>query len=201
MSALFLAAAVLAVLELDESMVGQFMLSRPIVAGIALGAAFSEVLLGASLGLFYEIFSLDDLPVGGYLPLNAPVAAAAALLLALGPSPVAPALAVPVGLAFGWAHARLDTRLRRRRDGLGRRIEGRMKRGQTPGLGRLAAGECLRQAGMTFGMLLAALAMRPLLERGWPLAPAGLREGLSFGLLLSPWLGAAALIHSARLAW
>ena len=199
--ALVLAAGGLAVVELDRDCAGQLMLSRPAVIGPVLGLAFSEPGLGAALGLLWEMLSLDLLQIGSHLPVNAVVSAAASLLLALGPAGVAPELAFPAGLAFGWAHARLETRRRRGRDGLGRIIEGRLARGQEPRLGGLAARELAGQALMTFCVLLAALLARPILFRNWLLAPDILRSGLHTAFMLSPWVAAAGLVHCLKAAW
>jgi len=198
---LVLAAGGLALVELDRDCAGQLMLSRPAVIGPVLGLAFSEPRLGTALGLLWEMLSLDWLQIGSHLPLNAAVSAAASLLLALGPAGVAPELAFPAGLAFGWAHALLETRRRRRRDGLGRIVEERLGRGEEPLLGGLAARELLGQALMTFCVLLAALLARPALSWAWPLAPSILRSGLRSAYALSPWLAAAALVHSLKVAW
>lgn len=194
----WMVAPVLAVLELDAAHAGQFMLSRPIVIGPALGLALGNGGLGAGIGVLCELFSLGELPVGGHLPVNATVSAGAALLLALGPGGVPPELAFPGGLALGWIHKRLETALRRRRNRLGRVVEERLSRGEKPSLGGLAARELGMQALMTLAVLVLAVMARPLLGQGWPLIPETLRDGLKAGFALSPWLGLAALVVSLR---
>ena len=186
--ALVAAAGALSVLELDVAEAGQLMIARPIVLGPLFGGAFGRLELGAGLGLLCELFSLEELPVGGNLPLNPAVAVGAALLLALGPAPLAPALAFPAGLLAGWVHAGLEGVLRRRRAGL--------PEGQP--LGGLAVRELAAHAAMTLGVLSAALVLRPVLRLGWRHAPEMLRAGLELGFALAPWLAAASLLRSLR---
>lgn len=196
--ALLAGAAVLSLAELDVTAAGQFMLARPIVLGPLAGLAAGDLLLGGGLGVLYELFSLADPPVGGYLPINPTVALSSGLLLSVGGG-VVPALAFPLGLVFGWAHCRVETRLRQRRVKVVRRVERRLALGERPGLGRAAALELLREAGATFAILLAALCGRWLLAGASAAAP-WLSAGLKFGLALAPWIGLGAMFRSLRIA-
>lgn len=198
-AAMGLAAAALALVELDSNAAGQFMLSRPIVVGPILGLAFAAPATGLELGLLFELFSLEELPVGASLPLNATVAAGSALLLALGPAPVAPELAFPAGLILGWLHRRLESGLRRRRAVLSRRAQEDLGRGERPSLGTLAARELGLQALMTASVFFMVLfPLKDALAAGWSRAPEALRAGLGFGFAAAPWVGAAALLRSLK---
>lgn len=198
-AALIAAAAALAVLELDTASFGQLMVSRPAVFGPALGAAFGQPALGTGLGAIWELFSLEALPVGGHLPLNATVAAGACLLLALGPGAAAPEICFPAGLAAGFLHGRLEARLRRVRATAAAACEARLERKLSPALGRACAWELAKQSAMTFSVLLAVLAARQALSANWLRAPEALQGGLRLGLSLAPWLGLAALLRAARI--
>ncbi len=193
---LVLGALAAAAAELDVACVGQFMLSRPLVLGGALGAALGRARLGAGVGILCELFSLAELPVGSHVPLNATVATASAILMIAGAAPVPLEAAFPAGLFLGWVHRRAETLLRRRRDRLGALVEGRLARGQEPALGRLAAGEAAKEFLLTAGVLAAGLALRAPLRGGLTIAPEAVRAGLNIGLALSPWLAAAALLQS-----
>lgn len=193
-----LAAAAVAVLELDATAAGQFMVSRPIVLGPLLGAALGDLSLGGRLGALCELFSISERPLGAHLPPNAAVAAAAAVLLALGPSQANAALAFPAGLAAGWLHARVEGALRRGRDRAGFQVDKRLARGEDPGLGRLAAIELGKQAVMTFGVLAVALLAGPWLSLLWAGLAQASAAGLRLGLDLAPWIGLAALLRSFR---
>ncbi|MBI3551119.1 MAG: PTS sugar transporter subunit IIC [Elusimicrobia bacterium] len=197
-NALACAAAGAAVVELDASAAGQFMLSRPIVVGPVLGLWLGQPALGAGLGVLCELFTVEELPVGGNLPLNATAAVAVALLLSLGPAPVAPELALPAGLFAGWAHCKLESLLRRRRAALCAAVESRLSAGQEPRLLSLAARELLKQSAATLLLLTAALALRGPLLSLWFAAPAFLRTGLKFSLSASPWLVLWSLLRSFK---
>jgi len=196
-----LGAVAVALVELDAAHAGQFQVSRPIVLGPLLGLALGHADLGAGVGILLELMSLSELPVGGHLPLNATVASGAALLLAGAPCPVPVELALPVGLALGWLHQRLEGLRRLRRNGLGRSVEALLRLGREPGLGSLAAAELCRQALTTLGLLAAALAALPLLRWGWSIAPEALKAGLRLSWGLSPWLAAASLLRAAGNPW
>lgn len=101
-----------AVLEADAVLVGQWLVSRPLVVGPLVGWLAGEPVLGAGLGALVEVFCLEELPVGSVMPPNGAVAAATAVLLSAGPSGIPPALALPAGLALGSLHGRVEARVR-----------------------------------------------------------------------------------------
>ncbi len=197
--ALALAAAAVAVVELDGTCAGQFMLSRPIVLGPLVGLAWGQPDLGFLIGAVVECLSLEQLPVGGNLPLNPTVAAGAGILLAVGPSALPPELSLPAGFGAGWAHRRVEYALRQRRRKVSLAAEERLLSGERPPLGRLAARALAGQAAATFAVMLAALfVLGPLLSSVWPSAPQALSRGLRFGFELSPWLAAATILKATR---
>lgn len=91
-----------AVLTVDHTTVGQFMISRPLVAGTLTGWLLGDPATGFALGILLELYLLVEFPVGGArYPEGAPatvVAVAAATSTAL---PGAEALGVAVGLVWG----------------------------------------------------------------------------------------------------
>jgi len=193
------AAALVAVLELDVVQFGQFMISRPLVLGPLLGLLFGLPQTGLALGACCELFSLDDLPVGGSLPLNATVAVSAALLLNCGPRAVPPEVALPAGLTAGWLHQKIETALRYRRRALCGCAEESLLRGCEPRLGRLVGQAICEQAAMTFTVLLACvLVVGPALHWLWPHAPHNAVEALRFAWALAPWLGLGVLLHALK---
>ena len=62
--------ALLGLLSLDVSAVGQFMLSRPIVVAPLVGFALGQPALGLEMGALIEIIWIGDLPVGAHLPID-----------------------------------------------------------------------------------------------------------------------------------
>ncbi len=63
-------ATILAILELDITAVGQFMVCRPIVVGTIIGALCGNVCLGLGIGALIELIWIGQLPVGNVLPLD-----------------------------------------------------------------------------------------------------------------------------------
>ncbi|MBI5630477.1 MAG: PTS sugar transporter subunit IIC [Elusimicrobia bacterium] len=198
---LWLAALGVSLVELDASHLSLFFFSRPIVAGPFFGWTLGNAALGAALGVLCELLNLGELPVGGHLPLNATVAAGAALLLALGEEALPVELALPMGFLAGWGHCRLETSLRRRRSVLGRWVESRLRVGDAPSLGALAAKELAKKFFLTFSVLLGVLAFRFLAPWLWQWTPPAAKEGLRLALLLSPSLALAVVFHGVRSKW
>ncbi|MDD5655734.1 MAG: PTS sugar transporter subunit IIC [Elusimicrobia bacterium] len=193
------AAALAALLELDDVHIAQIMVSRPIVLGPLLGLCLGQPAAGLALGAAYELLGLNDLPMGERMPLNGSVAAAAAILLSAGDRALAPELAFPAGLAAGWTHRRLESALRQRRRNLCGSAEKRVLRGDAPGLGGLAARALAGQAAATFAFFLAVLlAGGPLLSWFWAHAPRAVERGLGFSWAMAPWLGLGVLLHALR---
>jgi len=194
-------AAVVAVVELDAVQVGQVMISRPVVLGPLLGLLCGQPQNGIILGLVCELFSQDDLPVGGRLPLNATIAVSAAFLLSWGSRAVPPEAALPAGLATGWLHQHLEARLRLRRRALSGCAETGILRGAMPPLGRMITKALAEQAAGNLAIMLGVVFLiGPTLHWLWPYAPRSVAEGLRFAWDAAPWLGLAVLLHTLRAA-
>jgi len=85
-------------LALDATSVGQFMVSRPLVAGTLTGWLLGDPVLGLLIGALLELYLLVSFPTGGSrFPegATATVVAVAAGAASTGPG------AVPVGIAIG----------------------------------------------------------------------------------------------------
>lgn len=89
-------------LGLDGTAVGQFMLSRPLVAGVLSGWMVGDVGLGATIGMILELYLLVSVPSGGA---RFPEAATATVVAVSCAAPFQGAgalvLAVAVGLVWG----------------------------------------------------------------------------------------------------
>jgi mannose/fructose/N-acetylgalactosamine-specific phosphotransferase system component IIC len=193
----WLAAAAVSVVELDAVSIGQFMISRPLVVGPALGLALGRADTGLLVGSLVELFGLDELPVGGNLPINGTVAAASCLLLALGPAGLPLALALPAGLFSGWAHGRGESFLRQERAKLCHTAEESLVRGRLPRFGIFSVRSLASQACWTALLFAGAVGLLgPALGWFWPRLPRTLKAGLDFGLLACPSLAAAGLLSA-----
>lgn len=192
--------ALVALVELDAVQVGQFMISRPLVLGSLLGLLFGIPQVGVALGLCCELFSIDDLPVGDRLPLNASIAVAAAMLVARGPRPLPVAVALPVGLTAGWAHQNLEAALRLRRRVFCGLAEKSIRRGKVPPFGSMTVKSLVEQAAVTFAVVLTCvLVVGPILNGAWSYAPRSVAGALGFSWTLAPWLGLGVALHALRI--
>lgn len=85
-------------LGLDGTAVGQFMLSRPLVAGVLGGWMVGDPGLGATIGMILELYLLVSVPSGGA---RFPEAATATVVAVSCAAPFEGAGAVPLAVAVG----------------------------------------------------------------------------------------------------
>src|SRR5262245_46409773 len=89
-------------LALDATALGQFMLSRPMVAGLLSGWLAGDAMTGMLVGAVLEIYLLVAFPVGGArFPEGATATVVAAVTAATHPGSGALALGVGLGLVWG----------------------------------------------------------------------------------------------------
>lgn len=185
-----------AALELDTVLVGQWMLSRPLVVGPLLGWLAGDLEAGIAMGALTEVFCLEELPVGSVVPPNGAVAAAAAVLLVAGPSHVAPALALPLALAAGAGHGWVENRVRSWRAALTARaaadiaVEGTVA---WPALWRRSLG--VHWAATALFVYATAALGGSLGGMLWAVFPAALREGFERAWAAVPFLAAGSLLQ------
>ena len=100
-------------LALDATSVGQFMFSRPIVAGALTGWAIGEPGLGIAIGAILELYLLVSFPTGGSRFPEGSTATVVAVVAAAGmPGAGAVPLAIGVGLVWGQLGGQTITGLR-----------------------------------------------------------------------------------------
>lgn len=189
--------AAVALFECDAVLVGQWMVSRPLVLGPLLGWFCGDLRMGVALGALCELFSFDRAPVGSTMPFNAPVAAGCSVLLCAGPDAVPVPLAFPAGLAAGFCHRSAETALRQWRAGLTHRAAETLEAGGKVGWGRLHLASVGAQFLMTGAFVYAVgAALGPALSAFWDVLPDLLRRGLQNALDAAPFIGLAALVHA-----
>jgi mannose/fructose/N-acetylgalactosamine-specific phosphotransferase system component IIC len=169
-------------LALDGTSVGQFMLSRPLVAGGLVGWLLGDPALGLSVGAILELYLLVSFPSGGSRFPEGATATVVAVASAVGANvPGALPLAVAVGLLWGQLGGFSITLLRQANSRL------------VPEPGGVARGpfgvtsahllavllDFLRGAAMTFVGVILGRAIVQGVGGAWTLAPAS-----STGLLL-----------------
>ncbi len=170
------------ILALDATSAGQFMVSRPLVAGVFTGWILGDPGLGLLLGALLELYLLVSFPVGGARFPEGPTATVVAVASAAGASGIG---AIPVAMAVGLIWGRFGgwtiTSLRRLN---GRLVPEPGEEGAGPGrvvtahLGAIGL-DFLRGALVTFaGVLVGGPVVRSLAP-AWPISVPD-----SVGLLL-----------------
>ncbi len=187
----------IAILETDGTLIGQWMLSRPLIAGPLTGLFIGDPASGLVLGVLFELFCLDRPPVGGKMAFNGTVAAGSAALLAGGPHAAPLALAFPAGLAIGCAHRIVESRVRGWRSGLSLRAAGDLEANGRVDWERLLLPSIGLQVLATAVLLYLSVGVAgPWAVRVWDAVPVFLREGLDSALRTAPWIGFALLVQS-----
>ena len=176
-----------ALLALDGTAVGQFMFSRPLVAGSLAGWVLGNPALGLLVGGILELYSIPVFPVGGgEFPEGGPpgVVAVAAAWALPGPGGVA------LGTLLGLVWSRLGTlsilALRRLNEalipdpGLATVSPGRVVYAQVAA----TAMEFLRGGALTLLGLLGVSRLAAVLPEAWPLGWPGTLTFLGLGAAL-----------------
>lgn len=190
-----------AVLTLDGVAVGQFMISRPLVASTLAALLLGDPASGLLVGAILEGFLLVSVPSGGGRfpePGHAAVVAAAAAVWTGGPAGLA--LGVTLGLLFGWIGALTQ--------GVQRQINTRWI--PDPARGRVTmkavvrghlisiALDGVRGAALTgIGLGVVAL-LAPWMARGWPLGATETRGLLLIGVFVALGIVARTLVQRHR---
>ena len=195
MAELLLFCALVALLELDTTYIGQFMFSRPIIVGSVLGYLTGNFFLGLQLGVFTELIYLDFIPIGGVVPPSGAVSAGIGALMAYFFG--LPAyFAFFMGIISGILFAFIEKRLRIMRARLLRGVEIKIMAGKlTPGL--LMAQSILFQFLVVFTFLLIMLTIiGPLAAYCGAAAPQKVRIAFQFSYFVVPWIGLAVMFIS-----
>ena len=169
-------------LALDGTSVGQFMFSRPLVAGVLVGWLVGDPLAGIAVGTILELYLLVSFPTGGSrFPEGATATVVAVAASVVTDATGALPLAVAVGLVWGQLAGVTVTFMRK----LNSRIVPEPGQGRV-GSGRLWAAhlgavliDFARGAVVTLLGVAAGRAVVNLLHGPWALSPSA-----SMGLLL-----------------
>jgi mannose/fructose/N-acetylgalactosamine-specific phosphotransferase system component IIC len=173
--ALLLLLALGAWLTLDATAVGQFMVSRPLVAATLGGLVLGDPVAGVVVGALLEALHLAHIPTGG---VRLPEPAAGALVAGAATAHLAPMAglggALALGFTLGLGLASLAGILQaRERRATARRVERIFARGGSAGqvLSRSLALEALRGATVVALGLLLLVLVPPAWVARWPLTP------------------------------
>ncbi len=107
MTGLFTIAALAALLSLDITAFGQFMISRPIVCATFVGYLLGDVKTGLWMGMTVELIWIGSIPMGAAIPLETTAVAILSVVWGLHALPfdragviIALALSIPAGMLF-----------------------------------------------------------------------------------------------------
>ena len=95
-------------ITLDATVFGQFMISRPIVAGPIIGWLCGDVKTGIIIGALIELLWIGVVPVGVGVPPDSAIVSIIATALAANKAPFAAALAIIFSVPLGIVFKRLD---------------------------------------------------------------------------------------------
>jgi mannose/fructose/N-acetylgalactosamine-specific phosphotransferase system component IIC len=170
-------------LGLDGTSVGQFMVSRPLVAGVFAGWVVGDPVTGLAVGAILELYLLVSFPTGGArFPEGATATVVAVGVATALPGPGALPLGVALGLVWGQLgglsitlHRKVNTRLLPPAgEALGAGGLGRV-------LGVAVSLDFFRAVVVTTTGLIIGLSVLGPLADAWPLDEAGSRALLVVG--------------------
>lgn len=123
-----------AALALDQAVVGQFMLSQPLIVSTLFGWLLGDLATGLLAGAMMQLLWSNVLPVGAYIPSDHSVSAGIATILAIllsrngWSAPTALVWALAVSIPAGWVSGRLDVLVRHGNSWLARQAESWLNR-------------------------------------------------------------------------
>lgn len=153
---------------LDLVSVPQIMIARPLVAGTVAGAILGDLPTGVQLGVVFELFQYDILPVGAVrYPEYGPATVAAVATAHAAPGLIGVGLGVVVGLLMGMLGGLSLHALRRLNARATRRVHDRIEAGDATAMlwvhGTGLLRDAARAAAVTAVGLVCARAVRVLL--------------------------------------
>lgn len=180
-------------LALDGTSVGQFMFSRPLVAGVLVGWLVGSPAAGVAVGTILELYLLVSFPTGGSrFPEGATATVVAVAASVVADTPGALPLAIAFGLVWGQLAGATITSMRKLNSWIvpepGRGHSGQ-RRVLAAHLGAVLV-DFVRGTVVTFLGVVSGRAVVGLLHRPWALSPAEttgllmLGGAVSVGILL-----------------
>lgn len=192
---LFLICAVLALLELDATYLGQILISRPTIVGSILGALSGDFFLGLQLGIFTELIYLDFMPIGGVLPPSGAISCGVAVIMARF-FKMDIYFAFFVGIIGGIAFSFLEKELRRLRTKLLPAVEASLKENKTS-VGSVMFQSLLLQFLSIYAFLIVCVSLvGPAFGSISNRIPEHLHMAFKFSYFVVPWIGLAGLLLS-----
>lgn len=190
-----------AFLSLDTAAVGQFMFSRPVVAGPVVGALLGNVPAGVAMGSLVDLLWLHALPVGVAMPLDVCTMAVlgTAWCAAAGTqlSSQAVVLSLIAAIPFAALFRRTDVMLRHRLSKLNHRLDREVAAGEPLSINKwIAAGVLIVFTKAWVFYFLAVWVGSLVVSAVLQLLPEVVIEGMRQSLPLLVVLGLAMAMHA-----
>ena len=187
--------ALVALLELDTTYVGQFLISRPMIAGAILGYLTGNLFLGLQVGIFVELIYIDYLPIGGVVPPSGAITAAIAILMNYF-FKMDIYFAFFVGIVCGQTFAFLDKYIRNKRSAMLDRIEKAILRKKiTPAIVMLESISTEFVVIFVF-MILCMIVFGPLFDHLHEDITEKIHIAFKLAYYVIPWVGLCGLLFS-----
>lgn len=152
---------------LDLVSVPQAMISRPLVAGAVAGWLVGDVSAGLRVGVLFELFALDVLPIGAVrYPDYGPATVAAVTLASWAPWELSLGLSATLGLVLAVAGGWTLQLVRRSNARAIQQRAAALSAGQSSAIRRLQYGGLLRDAARSAGLTAIGLVLAWALARG-----------------------------------
>ena len=191
-----LSSAFAGLLELDTVQAGQFLLARPVFAGLILGWFNGCPVEGARMGILVELIYLDFIPVGGVVPPNGLITAVCGVL-AFAWAGLPESVSFFSGVLAGFLYRGVERRLRSARSAWTAAVESGVRKGDLPLEGRLAF-SLLTESAFSGAFMFAFSALLVLAASARPACPAALPAAAGLAYSLMPWLGLSGLYFRFR---
>ncbi len=192
---LVIACAVLALLEMDTTYLGQFLFSRPTCIGVIMGYLCGDFFLGLQLGVFTELLFIDFVPVGGFVPPSGAICAGMAVILSVYFN-MDIYFSFFIGLILSLLFSLVEKALRKYRSKLLPTIEQRLVEGSlTPGSLIVQSFLVEYMAVFIFVLIMATL-LGPAFCYADEHIPQSLHIAFKFSYFLVPWIGLSMLFIS-----
>ena len=185
----------------------QTLISRPIVAAPVTGAILGDPYTGLIAGAFIELFWIDRLPIGAYVPPNDTVAAILIAACAiesgriLGHLPQGLiAMAVLIFVPFAYLAQQMDRWIIRGNDNLANEALRNVMDGAPPAIARKHLFAALKTWLLSAGLILIAIPIGiGVMTWGYPRLTPRIIRGLDLVYGLLPLIGTAVALNTIRL--
>ena len=195
MCELLIACGVLALLEMDTTYFGQFLLSRPTCTGAIMGYLCGDFFLGLQLGVFAELLFIDFVPIGGVVPPSGAICAGTSIIISayFGADLY---FSFFIGLMLAWTFTWIEKALRRYRSKLLPRVETALIEEKASPFQIILQSFVLEYLAIFIFVLTATSLLGPFLYHMGDKIPQSIHVAFKFSYFLVPWIGLSMLFIS-----